>query len=384
MKIIVIGYGRVGSQFIRKVDTAAHQVVVVDKERSALERAKPPEGVRFIYGNAIDEDLLRDAGAESADILLALTRDENTNLMLAQIARVIFNIPRVVAVVYDPDRESYFHEAGIETLAITAAGAEILTAGLTGAAVKSAVPSGALRPVLNTSPRMAPRPLEAHDGSFYVLVVGGGLVGYYLARSLLKNGHEVAIIERNPATYNLISQQIDCPVVLGEGSSAAVLEHAGAARADILCSVTNHDDDNLISCQVARYRFGVPKTIARVKNPKNEPVMRRLGVDTTVSATGGIFAAVRNLVPRSPVSAVGNLSSCEAAIVEFRVSGGSKLAGKKARTLSLPPGCRIIGVVRSGEALTPSDSTVLQAGDTLLGFVPQAQEAAAREALLKS
>src|SRR5690242_12911073 len=85
MKIIVIGYGRVGSQFIRKVDTGAHQVVVVDKERSALERGKPPEGVRFLYGNAIDEDLLRDAGAESADILLALTRDENTNLMLAQI-----------------------------------------------------------------------------------------------------------------------------------------------------------------------------------------------------------------------------------------------------------------------------------------------------------
>ena len=117
MKIIAIGYGRVGSQFIRKVDTEAHQVVVIDKERSALERAEPPQGVRFVYGNATDEDLLRDAGAESADLLLALTRDENTNLMIAQIARVIFNIPRVIAIVYDADRESYFHEAGIETLA---------------------------------------------------------------------------------------------------------------------------------------------------------------------------------------------------------------------------------------------------------------------------
>src|SRR5579884_1194012 len=95
MKIIVIGYGRVGSQFIRKIDTGAHQVAVVDKERSAIERAKPPAGVRFFFGNAIDEDLLREAGAENADMLLTLTRDENTNLMIAQIARVIFNIPRV-------------------------------------------------------------------------------------------------------------------------------------------------------------------------------------------------------------------------------------------------------------------------------------------------
>jgi trk/ktr system potassium uptake protein len=384
MKIIVIGYGRVGSQFIRKIDTAAHQVVVLDKERSALERGKPPEGVRFLYGNAIDEDLLRDAGAESADVLLALTRDENTNLMLAQIARVIFNVPRVIAIVYDPDRESYFHEAGIETLAITAAGADLLTAGLTGAAVKSRVPAGALRPVPVTNPRVAQRPLEAHDGSFYILVVGGGLVGYYLARSLLKNGHEVTIIERNPATYNMISQQVDCTVVLGEGSSAEVLDHAGATRADILCSVTNHDDDNLISCQVAKYRFGVPKTIARVKNPKNEMLMRRLGVDATVSATAGMLGVVMNLVPKSPVVSVGNLASCLAGILEFRLTGPTKLSGQKIKSLDLPAGCKIIGIIRGGEALVPTDSTVLQSGDTLVGFVPHSQEDAARQILLKS
>jgi len=384
MKIIVIGYGRVGSQFVKKVDTRLHQVVVVDKESSALEGAAAAAGVRFLYGNAIDEDLLRDAGADTADIMLALTRDENTNLMVAQIARVIFNIPRVIAIVYDTNRESYFHEAGIETLAITAAGADLLAAGLTGVEVKSMAASGALQPVPITSARVAPRPLEAHDGSFYVLVVGGGLMGYYLARALLKSGHEVTIIERNPATYRLISQQIDCPVVLGEGSSAAVLEHAGAARADVLCSVTNHDDDNLISCQVAKYRFGVPKTIARAKNPKNEAVMRRLGVDTTVSATAAIFGTVLNLVPQSPVFTVGSLASCEAGIMEFRVPVGSKMAGRKVKSVSLPAGCKILAIVRAGEALAAVDSAVLRGGDALVAFVPSAQEAAVRKLLGKS
>ena len=384
MKIIVIGYGRVGTQFVKKVDRQAHEVVVIDKERSALEGAVPPEGVRFVYGNAIDEDLLRDAGAESADVLMALTRDENTNLMLAQMARVIFNVSRVIATVYDPDRESFFHDAGIETLAITAAGADLLTAGLTGAAVKSIVPSGALRPVPPTRSRVAQRKLEAHDGSFYVLVVGGGLVGYYLARSLLKSGHEVTIIERNPSTYNLISQQIDCPVVLGEGSSGAVLERAGAARADILCSVTNHDDDNLITCQMAKYRFGVPQTIARAKNPKNEAIMRRLGVDITVSATSSMLGVVRNLVPQSTVFRVANLSSCPGRIIEFRVTERSELVGEKVKAIKLPAGCRIIGIVRAGEAVASVDSTALVAGDTVLGFVPQTHEEAVREILLKS
>lgn len=384
MKIIVIGYGRVGSQFIRKVNKEAHQVVVIEKERSTLERIEPPQGVRFIYGNAIDEDLLREAGADSADMMLALTRDENTNLMVAQIARVIFNMPRVIAVVYDPDRESYFHEAGIETLAITVAGADLLTARIAGGA---SLPDGtmkALNSIPATGARVAPRPLEAHDGSFYALVVGGGLVGYYLARTLLKSGHEVTIIESDTATYNRIAQQVDCPVVLGDGSTTTVLEHAGAARADILCSVTNNDQDNLISCQMARLRFGVPKTIARVKNPKNETVMRRLGVDTTVSATSSLIDVIRNAVPQTPVVTVGNLSSGACGIMEFRVTDRSGLAGKKAHAISLPNACKIIAVVRGSEVLTSVDSVVLQGGDMVLGFVPLAKQVAVRESLSKS
>lgn len=384
MKIIVIGYGRVGSQFIRKIDKEVHQVVVVDKERSALERAEQPQGVRFLYGNAIDEDLLREAGADSADMLLALTRDENTNLMIAQIARVIFNMPRVIAVVYDPERESYFHEAGIETLAITVAGADLLTARVTGGLPLSSRTLRALSAVLATGARVAPRPLEAHDGSFYVLVVGGGLVGYYLARTLLKNGHEVTIIENDAVIHNMIAQQVDCPVVLGDGSGTAALEHAGAARADILCAVTNNDQDNLISCQMARYRFGVPKTIARVKNPKNEAVMRRLGVDVTVSATSSLISAIQNAVPQTPVVTVGNLASCAAGIVEFRVTDRSNAVGKKVMTISLPSGCKFIGVIRGGEVLIVTDSTILQSGDTVLAFVPQAQEAAVRKILSQS
>src|SRR5690348_18323593 len=101
--------------------------------------------------------------------------------------------------------------------------------------------------------------------------------------------------------------------------------------------------------------------------------MRRLGVDVTVSATEGVFSAIRNMAPKSPVISVGNLASCSAAIMEFRLTGPTKLAGKKMKAISLPSGCKIIGIVRGGEALTPTDSTVLQSGDTLVGFVPHAQ-----------
>lgn len=382
MKIIIIGYGRVGAQLLKKIDRQAHEVVVVDRERSILGQSDALRGVKVLVGNAIDEDLLREAGADSADVLLALTRDENTNLMTAQIARVLFNVSKVIAVVYDPQREAYFHEAGVETMAIAVAGADLLAARLAGTSGAAGLTLDAWRPSGSVATRVPLRPLETVDGSFYVIIVGGGLVGYYLARALLQIGHEVTIIEQNPDTYETVSQQIDCPVVFGDGSATGILERAGASRANLLCAVTNHDQDNLIACQVAKYRFGIPKTIARVKNPKSETVMRRLGVDTTVSSTAIIAGVIQNELPTIPVRTLANLGSCGAGIIEYHLTPVSPVAGKQARQVKLPANCSMIGIVRGGQAQTCFDSAVLEGGDTVVTLVQQGQEAAVREILL--
>jgi len=379
MKIIVIGYGRVGSQFVKRIDAEAHDVVVIDKERIVLEHAEVPKGVRFRIGNAIDEDLLREVGADKADVLLTLTRDENTNLMIAQIARILFKVPKVIAIVYEPYREAYFHAAGIETVAVAIVGADILAARLmgTGAALEAGV---GISPAAQEAVPL--RPLEATDGSFYVIVVGGGLVGFYLARTLLQKGHEVTIIESNPETYNLVSQQIDCPVLVGDGSTVSVLDRAGASRANVLCAVTNHDQDNLIACQVAKHHFGIPKTIARVKNPKNESVMRRLGVDTTVSSTGIMTSLIEHELPATSVRTLSTLGGCGVSIIEYRLTALSPVVGKKGVELRLPPQSSLLAVERYGELLTALDTVVFEGGDTVLALVAQAQDEPMRRALL--
>src|SRR5574341_86008 len=126
MRIIVIGFGRLGTQVVKHLDTQQNEVIVIDKQRELLRRPDRDPNVRFMAGNATDPDLLREAGAEGADALFALTRDENTNLMVAQVAKQFFRIPKVMAVVYDPAREPNYRAAGIETMALTVAGAEFI------------------------------------------------------------------------------------------------------------------------------------------------------------------------------------------------------------------------------------------------------------------
>jgi trk system potassium uptake protein TrkA len=388
MRIICIGYGRLGSQVVRLLDTKQHEVVVLDKERSVLERHDRDLHARFIFGNAIDEDVLRQAGAEKADALFALTRDENTNLMAAQVGRVVFKIPRVIAVVYDAPREETFRAAGIETLPITVAGAEYLVRQIElppeerpsfqqawdrakGHAAEAPLPA-------------IPRGVRPPDQPFYVVVMGGGRVGYFLTKALRENNIEVTILEESQKIFDLVTKQVDCPVILGEGSSVSVQEQAGVSRANVFVAVTNHDHDNLIACQIAKRRFGVPKTVARVKNPRNELVMQKLGVDVTVSSTAIITALIQSELPTSRIRTVLDLRTGGLELMEYCLDSESPVAGQRLRQLALPADCNLVTVLRKGEAIIPRGDTVLEKGDTILALVKISAEPTLRTFLLGS
>jgi len=389
MRIICVGYGRLGSQVVKLLDTQKHEVVVLDKDPGALERHDRDLHAKFLLGNAIDEELLRQAGADQADALFALTREENTNLMAAQIARSIFKIPRVIAVVYDAAREEVFRVAGVETLPITVAGAEYLVGQLQegradfkgawerarGHAVEAPVPAPPAGP--EASGRAADQP-------FYVVVMGGGRVGYFLTRALRENNVEVTILEQNQKIYNLVTRQVDCPVILGDGSSIRVLEQAGVSRANVFVAVTNHDQDNLIACQIAKQRFGVPKTIARVKNPRNEAAMQQLGVDITVSSTSIITSVIQSELPTSRIRSLLNLHTGGVELMEYHLDSGSPIAGKRLRDVSLPPDCNIVTIVRRGDAIIPRGDTALQNGDVIVALVKTSTEPVVRKFLLGS
>ena len=385
MRIIVIGYGRVGSQAVRRLSTEDHHITVIDKDRGVLEGAARDIQARVVFGDATDPEILRQAGAEKADVVFALTRSENTNLMAAQIAKALFKVPRVVAVVYEVAREQSFHAAGIETLALTVAGAEFLALTLQGVSARTEAAFEEVRRTLAERPAPpAPAPLRPaqYDQPMYIIVVGGGKVGYYLGRMLLNKGHEVTIIENNPEIYALVSNQVECPVIRGDGSTAEVLEKAGANRCNVFVAVTNHDHDNLIACQVAKFHFGIPKTIARVKNPKNESVLQKLGVDITVSSTALISEIIESALPASKIRTVLNIRAGNLEILEFSLDASSPVVGKHLKDVVFPPNTNIVTLLRDGQALVPRGETAFQQDDTVLALAHTSVEGELRRTLL--
>jgi len=385
MRIIVIGYGRVGSQAVRRLSTEDHHITVIDKDRGVLERAARDIQARVVFGDATDPEILRQAGGEKADVVFALTRSENTNLMAAQIAKALFKVPRVVAVVYEVAREQSFHAAGIETLALTVAGAEFLALALQGVSARTEAAFEEVRRTLEERPAPpAPAPLRPaqYDQPMYIIVVGGGKVGYYLGRMLLNKGHEVSIIENNPEIYALVSNQVECPVIRGDGSTAEVLEKAGANRCNVFVAVTNHDHDNLIACQVAKFHFGIPKTIARVKNPKNESVLQKLGVDITVSSTALISEIIESALPASKIRTVLNIRAGNLEILEFSLDASSPVVGKHLKDVVFPPNTNIVTLLRDGQALVPRGETAFQQDDTVLALAHTSVEGELRRTLL--
>ena len=135
----------------------------------------------------------------------------------------------------------------------------------------------------------------------YIIIAGGGKVGYYLAKELLADGHEVLVIEKDPKQVMQLSAELgEGAVMRGMADEAATMERAGGGRADLVIAVTGEDEDNLVICQVARLKFKVARTIARVNNPQNEELFHRLGIDITVSSTKLILSLIEQELPSRP------------------------------------------------------------------------------------
>ena len=218
----------------------------------------------------------------------------------------------------------------------------------------------------------------------YIVIAGGGKVGANLTRSVLELGHEVTLVEQRRDRFEVLEEEFEHRVQLGDATELFVLERAGIARPpDLVVAVTGDDEDNMIICQMARERYGVEKVIARVNDPRNQEHFDLLGVSPTISATSIILAMIEHEVPAHRLIHLLELRKENLEIVEVQLDSDSPCVGKQVNRIKMPAGARLITVMREGTSQMADGTTELRAGDQILAVLEPGKEEELRRVLLK-
>ena len=202
-----------------------------------------------------------------------------------------------------------------------------------------------------------------------ITVIGGGKVGYYIVKTMLEHGHEPTVIERDKSICKRIATELDIPVFCGDCTNLEILKHADIGSTEVVICVTGTDEANLVACQLAKKYFNVPKTIAKVNNPKNVDILQRLGVDHVIDSTNSFVSLIEREVEFSRMKQLIALNNGTAAICEIQLPEGYVLDGTPLMKLKSSALFNIVSITRGNSLIIPRGQSELRSGDKLMVIV---------------
>ena len=419
---VIMGCGRVGATLAQNLEENGHSVSVIDQNPEAFRRLDPGFEGNKVTGLGFDRDTLTQAGIEDAFAFAAVSDGDNSNILAARVVRETFGIENVVARIYDPHRAEIYQRLGIPTVATVrwtafqvlrrllpmGASDEFrdysgkiqlsqidIHAGLGGQAAArprggQRRPRGVRHPLRRRHPadvdhrpagerhraraaagrRVRPGRTHPHRGAggvrVRVVIAGAGSVGRSIARELLGHGHEVTLIDRQPSAMR-VSQVADADWLLADACELPTLRQVKADEADVVVAATGDDKANLVISLLAKTEFGVPRTVARVNNPKNEWMFDEAwGVDVAVSTPRIMTAMVEEAVTVGDLVRIFTFHQSRADILELTLPEDSPLAGVRVGQIEWPADTVLAAIVRDTRPIAPSPDDTLEGRDELL------------------
>jgi trk system potassium uptake protein TrkA len=217
-----------------------------------------------------------------------------------------------------------------------------------------------------------------------VAIAGAGNVGQFIAADLLAAGHQVTLLEKDPAVIQAARGTLDQAEWFPfDACEVLSLVMAGIAHADVVLAATGDDEDNLVISLLAKQEFAVPRVVARVNNPKNHGLFNEAwGVDVAVSTPHILRSLVEEAVSVGSMVRLMQFEQGKVALHEVTLAEGSPSIGQTLRDLGLPVDAAVVAVVREGHVIIPKEDTVFAVGDEVLVVASEGSEGYVREQLV--
>ncbi|TGC07030.1 Trk system potassium transporter TrkA [Methanolobus halotolerans] len=437
MKIVIIGAGEVGYH-IAKALHQANDVVVIDQREEACERADELD-VQVIRGNGANVSILDQALEDTDLLVAVTGLDEVNIVACMASKLIVKNKSRfnTVARVSNPDYidkpvakrtqigidtmicpeltlasevaeilsipyaigAEYFAEGKVEMMEFAVSGGnklvgkELKELNMANCCIVSAlfrdaeviIPHGTDRIQENDHIVVIGKPAAMADvrdmfgekvgRRSKVMIIGGGIVGFYLAKLVSKGDFDLKIIEANKERSSQIADQLPNVLVLnGDGTDINLLKDEGVGEMDVVIAVTNSDEKNLLCALIAK-QLGGKKVIARADRSDYVSLFEMVGVDSAVSPRQATVNEVLKLTMGQGIETVTTIEGEKAEIIEYTASKRSKIVGKPLKNIKFPSGAIISMVVHKGNTVVPRGNYVIEEGDRVVVFALQSANA---------
>lgn len=218
-----------------------------------------------------------------------------------------------------------------------------------------------------------------------VMIVGAGRVGSALARNLVEDSNTVVVIEQQADRRDWLASSLpEATIVVGNGTDPQVLEANGVRNVDVLVAVTDTDQANVLASSIAKVEFDVPRTIARIVDPRFAWLFTpEMGVDVALEQADLIARLVAEEMSLGELTTLMKLRRGQYALVEQRIDADAAVVGSAVRDLDLPGDCVLVAVLRDEGLVAAHGPTVLEAGDEVLAVVHSAVVAELEELLTR-
>lgn len=435
MRVIICGAGRVGQGIARRLAREKHDIVIIDENDMLIDEVSTDLDVRGVVGHAAYPETLKRAGAESAEMIIAVTLFDEINMVICQIADALFNVPtkiaRVRAQAYlDKRWKDLFSRTGLPIDMVISPEVEVGEAVLqrfrspgslvsadlaTGKAQLLGIEIDAASPLVETAldqieglfPDLdariigigrddgirAPKSndvLQVGDRAYIVLrtehasrvngilgreekelshvvIVGAGHVGLHLAKQLEKDRSvRIRLIERDEDTAERAVSELKRSIVIkGDGLSAAILEEAGSATADLVVSLTDDDKTNLLIGNLAK-TVGALRVLALVNSVDLAALGKDMNIDAVLDPRALTVAQILMRLRRGRIISLHTIENGRAEVAEGVTLETSPLVGKPIGYDDMPDGVTAAAIVREGELHFPGTGVRVRAGDHLI------------------